>query len=583
MFKKTIILTFLLLGGLFAQPDWFLKPSDSEYSSDAWFMAVAVSQQSYDHAVNIASASIAKQLKSYVKAKSTMRTDSYMYEGGETITEKYGESSLVYSDLELKGIEVAKQEQRKGDYYVMVVLNKARFAEILRADLARINEDISILKGDAEKSYAAGRVADAVAGLLKVNKLIAKGDNKLDVLSAVSPLGPNDRLAVSKTEIQSLIKEYILSVKLTAVSPSDLQVKAGEKIGPLQVKMEDANGNPLKNMPVGFYRHRRDRKPMVKFTDASGVAEARLPFPDNNDAEPEIVAKPMFPFAGKQVRRVLEQMAVTFNVTVERPQPKELFLDVEFAEMRPDAAEAIAQKLRKMLERNGLIVTLKKRPQRLYVRLSGEKLADITSMKRLVKVKAEAEYVLYEGKKPVLNFSRTAKGVGSNEVKAFRKAAGSLQPKASDIKAIYDRLAGPRADEKKVTMAVISIAYNQRVTNYYHNVSGVFHDMLTSALYETGEFDVVERARLNSIMSEINLSQTENVSRESALKIGKLLGAKYVVIGTISSLAENHIEIDCKKIETETAKIKGTAHTVIESFDMLRSAADDIAAQLLEY
>ncbi len=62
--------------------------------------------------------------------------------------------------------------------------------------------------------------------------------------------------------------------------------------------------------------------------------------------------------------------------------------------------------------------------------------------------------------------------------------------------------------------------------------------MLTNELAATEKFRLVERDKLNAVLEEQDLGASGRVARGSAAKIGKLTGAKYLVMGTVSSYEE---------------------------------------------
>ena len=62
--------------------------------------------------------------------------------------------------------------------------------------------------------------------------------------------------------------------------------------------------------------------------------------------------------------------------------------------------------------------------------------------------------------------------------------------------------------------------------------------MLTNELASTEKFRLVEREKLNAVLEEQDLGASGRVARGSAAKIGKLTGAKYLVMGTVSAYEE---------------------------------------------
>ena len=71
---------------------------------------------------------------------------------------------------------------------------------------------------------------------------------------------------------------------------------------------------------------------------------------------------------------------------------------------------------------------------------------------------------------------------------------------------------------------------------------GAGHDlagMLSNELSATEKFRMVERSKLGAVLEEQDLAASGRVSKSSAAKIGKLTGAKYLVMGTVSSYEEH--------------------------------------------
>ncbi|HYM60087.1 MAG TPA: CsgG/HfaB family protein [Thermoanaerobaculia bacterium] len=59
--------------------------------------------------------------------------------------------------------------------------------------------------------------------------------------------------------------------------------------------------------------------------------------------------------------------------------------------------------------------------------------------------------------------------------------------------------------------------------------------MLTNELSSTGKFKVVERQKIGAILDEQDLAASGRISRSTGAKIGKITGAQYIVIATVSA------------------------------------------------
>jgi len=62
----------------------------------------------------------------------------------------------------------------------------------------------------------------------------------------------------------------------------------------------------------------------------------------------------------------------------------------------------------------------------------------------------------------------------------------------------------------------------------------VITDLLTTKLFESGKFEVVDRANLDRIMKEHSLNLSGAVDEKTASQLGKLVGAAVLVFGNIS-------------------------------------------------
>jgi TolB-like protein len=75
-----------------------------------------------------------------------------------------------------------------------------------------------------------------------------------------------------------------------------------------------------------------------------------------------------------------------------------------------------------------------------------------------------------------------------------------------------------------------------------------------TALVKAGRFDVIERGLIQKLLEEQRLSMTGLVDATTATKIGKFLGVKTIISGSVMKL-QNVIEINARIIDVETASI----------------------------
>ena len=85
---------------------------------------------------------------------------------------------------------------------------------------------------------------------------------------------------------------------------------------------------------------------------------------------------------------------------------------------------------------------------------------------------------------------------------------------------------------KKIPVVVMD--FETRVPGHGWRVGKGASDMLITALVKTKKYRVYERERLKSIMKEQKLQMSGAVDMSTAVQIGKLVGAKYILTGAVT-------------------------------------------------
>jgi len=77
---------------------------------------------------------------------------------------------------------------------------------------------------------------------------------------------------------------------------------------------------------------------------------------------------------------------------------------------------------------------------------------------------------------------------------------------------------------------------------------------LENHLLITGKFKIVSRQRINTIMREINFGFSGYINDETAQRIGKFLGAKYILVFELIDI-NNKSYLNIQVLETETGTL----------------------------
>lgn len=178
---------------------------------------------------------------------------------------------------------------------------------------------------------------------------------------------------------------------------------------------------------------------------------------------------------------------------------------------------------------------------------------------------------------------------------------------------------GAAAQDERVRVAVVDFANNSTFTFWGPRLGEAAANQLAGALLRSGEFTVIERSQLDAVLAEQSLGQTGGITRETATKLGELLGVQAILTGAVTqfSIENNKIGIgpasiqvteaesilDARLVDTNTGEIllavegsgkKRLGNASVEDvgieqdFDAgvaqeaLRPAVDDAVAKILE-
>lgn len=99
--------------------------------------------------------------------------------------------------------------------------------------------------------------------------------------------------------------------------------------------------------------------------------------------------------------------------------------------------------------------------------------------------------------------------------------------------------------------------------------------MMISELAQNPAARVVERQEIQRLLDEQNLGAQNRVDPQTAAKVGKLVGARYVVLGTFVDFYGD-FRVDVRLVNTETGEIVKTESERMQRdhlFDIIRSVA----------
>ncbi len=106
------------------------------------------------------------------------------------------------------------------------------------------------------------------------------------------------------------------------------------------------------------------------------------------------------------------------------------------------------------------------------------------------------------------------------------------------------------------SIAVLDFANLQKDSPYEHLQVGIA-EAFTTSFVRSKRFRVVERTQLEKIQTELQLNQTAAIDPATAQRVGKLIGAQYLVLGSFQVFG-GKIRINARLLRVETGEIVQT-------------------------
>jgi TolB-like protein len=101
-------------------------------------------------------------------------------------------------------------------------------------------------------------------------------------------------------------------------------------------------------------------------------------------------------------------------------------------------------------------------------------------------------------------------------------------------------------------------------------------DAFAGSFARDGRFRVVERSQLDKALEELKLNRSEAVDPSTAQRVGRLIGARYLIVGSFQ-VFEGQMRLNARMIRVETGEIVQAQTAAGEAKDGL--ALPDRAAQ----
>lgn len=109
----------------------------------------------------------------------------------------------------------------------------------------------------------------------------------------------------------------------------------------------------------------------------------------------------------------------------------------------------------------------------------------------------------------------------------------------------------------------------------------VILDQFVRSIETSNRIKLVDRDLIDKLLEELNLSSSDLADKQTALRIGKLVGARFIASGSIFSIGDD-IRLSMKLIETETTSIIKTGSQTGKGTDSVPMLTESIAQEFLD-
>ena len=135
-------------------------------------------------------------------------------------------------------------------------------------------------------------------------------------------------------------------------------------------------------------------------------------------------------------------------------------------------------------------------------------------------------------------------------------------------------------DQVPRTLAILPFE-NNSVTQpeHFEPLSRGLSAMLITDLQKSGtSIRIIERERIQALLKEVALSQSGSVDKETAVRVGKILGAQSIAFGSFMVLMDQ-VRIDVRIVMVETSEML-MAESIVGSSDGFISSQQNLARRI---
>jgi curli biogenesis system outer membrane secretion channel CsgG len=129
---------------------------------------------------------------------------------------------------------------------------------------------------------------------------------------------------------------------------------------------------------------------------------------------------------------------------------------------------------------------------------------------------------------------------------------------------------GAQTPDRRATVAVLYFTNSALVRHdEYEPLSKGITEMLITELAGSPSLQVVERDRLQALLQEQDLARSARVDQETAVRLGKILGVRHLLMGGFIIDPREKMRVDLRAVNVETSRVEYVETVSGKSEDVL--------------
>jgi len=257
--KIKALLFFAVFAIAFSQQayddNWIESGQMIRFPTSKYFTAIGIGSSEKKASEN-AFVEIRKQISATIKSEQILSEFSLTTENSQKDTSILNMKSKISVVGDVTGVEIIATSKRENNFYAFAALEKEKFISLQKMKITELQNDLITTNNLANTAIKEQKIALAILLLNSAKEKISAIQNERLLLSAAAALTENERIPVSKAEIDGKLAQILNSIRIVEIEPFSVKITA--------------NNLAVENLPVSLFDE-KNKKIATKNSDVDGI------------------------------------------------------------------------------------------------------------------------------------------------------------------------------------------------------------------------------------------------------------------------------------------------------------------------